>query len=342
MNTENSNNDEIEIGKLFQLIGKGFANLFNAIGDFLNFLFKALIFMLLFLRKHFIKFAIAAIIGFLGGYFSEGTGRPFKSIMIVSANFNSVHQLYNNITYYNNLIEQNDSLSLAELFTISNHEAASLKSIEIAPIITENEKLSLLDEFVKTADTTTVKLIEPNVYLSSLTIFNYKNHAITAKSTQKDIFKKLETTIIDNVSQNDYFKENKEAFEKNNAFETKELLMQLVQIDSLRNLYKQVLLKEAEKKNTGTQIDLSSNTSKKENEIELFKIQQTINTRLSEINISKAEEGQIINKISGFGAVGQKLSFISRAPGLYALFLVGLTLVVILLIELNKYLKKQL
>ena len=115
--------------------------------------------------------------------------------------------------------------------------------------------------------------------------------------------------------------------------------MQLVQIDSLRNLYKQVLLKEAEKKNTGTQIDLSSNTSKKENEIELFKIQQTINTRLSEINISKAEEGQIINKISGFGSVGQKVSVISRAPGLYALLLVGLTLVTILLIELNTYLK---
>jgi hypothetical protein len=338
-NQQKPQDEEVDLGKLFQLIGKGFTRLFDAIGDLLKFLFKALIFVLLFLRKHFLKFAIAAIIGSFGGYFSEGKVRPYTSSMVVSTNFNSAHQLYNNITYYNNLIEQKDSLSLAQLFTISTYEATSLKAIEIIPIVTKNEKLSLLDEFIKSADTTTVKLINSNIYLNSLTTFNYKTHTIIVKSIQKDIFKKLETTIIHGIYENDYFKENKDAFEKNNTFEKKELLSQLVQIDSLRNLYKQVLLKEAEKKNTGTQIDLSSKTLKKENELELFKIQQDINNRLIEINTLKAEKGQIVSKISGFSSVGKKVSIISRAPGLYALFLVGLTLVTILLIELNTYLK---
>ncbi|MFK5889563.1 MAG: hypothetical protein QM486_02395 [Flavobacteriaceae bacterium] len=339
MNTKENQEDEIEIGKLFQLIGNGFTKLFKAIGDLLKFLFNALIFVLLFLRKHFIKFAIAAIIGFFGGYFSEGTERAYTSNMVVSANFNSIYQLYNNITNYNNLVMQKDTVGLSKLFNISNQEAANLKSFEIAPVITENEKLSLLDEFIKTADTTSVKLIDANVYLNSLTKFNFKNHKIIVKATKNDIFKKLESTIIDNLSKNNYFKSQKKTFDNNIAFEKRELTTQLAQIDSLRNLYKQVLLKEAEKKTPATQIDLSSKSNKKANELELFKIQKEINTRLEEINTVKVEEGEIINKVSGFSSVGTKVSIISRAPGLYTLYLVGLTLIIILLFELNKYLK---
>jgi hypothetical protein len=337
-NQTNTKEEEIDLGRLFELIGRGFTKLFKAIGDLLKFLFNALIFVLLFLRKHFIKFVIAAIIGFFGGYFSEGTERSYVSNMVVSSNFNSIHQLYNNITYYNNLVLQKDTSSLVKLFNINKKEAASLKSFEIEPIITENEKLSLLDEFIKTADTTSVKFIDANVYLNSLTKFNYKNHKITVNATKNDVFKKLESTIIDNLSENKYFKNQKNTFDKNIAFETKELTAQLAQIDSLRNLYKKVLLKEAEKKTPATQIDLSSKSSKKQSELELFKIQKELNIRFEEINTIKAEEGEIINKVSSFSNIGTKLSIIRRAPGLYAMSLVVLTLLVILLLELNKYL----
>ena len=338
-NQKNPKDEEIDIGRLFQLIGRGFTKLFNAIGNLLKNLLKALIFILLFIRKHFVKFAIAAVIGFFVGYFSEGTARTYKSEMVVSANFNSIFQLYNNITNYNNLVLQKDTVGLAKLFNIDKAEAASLKAFEINPIITENEKLSLLDKFVKKADTTSVKLIDASVYLNSLTKYNYKNHKITVNSTKNDVFKKLESTIIDNLSKNKYFKNQKKTFDNNIAFEDRDLKAQLAQIDSLRNTYKQVLLKEAEKGTPTTRIDLSSKSNNKANEIELFKIQKDINTRLKEINTLKVEEGDIINKVSGFSSVGTKLSIIRRAPGLYAMYLVGLTLVVILLFELNKYLK---
>ena len=338
-NQTNTRDEEIDLGRLFELIGRGFTKLFNAIGDLLNYLLKSLIFILLFLRKHFVKFAIAALIGFVGGYFSEGTERTFQSNMVVSSNFNSIYQLYNNITNYNNLVMQKDTLGLVKLFNIDKEEATSLKSFEINPIITENEKLSLLDKFIKTADTTSVKLINANVYLNSLTKYNFKNHKITVNATKNDIFKKLEPAIISNLSKNHYFKNQKKTFDNNIAFEKRELTSQLTQIDSLRNLYKQVLLKEAEKKTPATQIDLSSKSNNKANELELFKIQKEINTRLEEINTIKAEEGEIINKVSGFSSIGTKLSIIRRAPGLYALYLMGLTLIIILLFELNKYLK---
>ena len=150
--------------------------------------------------------------------------------MVVSSNFNSIHQLYNNITYYNNLVSQKDTAGLVQLFNIDKKEASSLKSFEIKAIISKNEKLSLLDEFIKTADTTTVKLIDPDVYLNSLTAYNYKNHKITVKATQNNIFKKLESTIINNISENDYFAAQKNVFEKNIAFEIQELSYQLVQL----------------------------------------------------------------------------------------------------------------
>jgi len=338
-NQTNTKEEEIDLGRLFQLIGLGFTNLFNTIGNLLKNLFKALIFVLLFLRKHLLKFAIAAIVGFFIGYFSEGNERTFESSMIVSPNFNSAHQLYNNITYYNNLVSQKDTSDLAKLFNLNKKEAASLKSFEINPIITENEKLSLLDEFIKTADTTTVKLIDKNTYINSLTKFNYKNHRIIVKAAQNNIFRKLEPTIVTNIAENPFFTSQKRTFDKNTAFESKALLAQIAQIDSLRDLYKKVLLKEAEKNTSGTQIDLSSKTDKKESELELFKIQKNINMRLNEINTLKAEEGEIINKVSGFGRVGSKVFIAYRAPGEYAILLMVLTLITILLLELNKYLK---
>ena len=68
---KNNNEEEIDLGSLFVIIGKGFKNFFNFIGSIFKGAFHFLISILLFLKKHFIKLLIAAIFGFIGGVYLE-------------------------------------------------------------------------------------------------------------------------------------------------------------------------------------------------------------------------------------------------------------------------------
>ena len=61
--TNNNNSDEIDLGQLFQLIGRAFQKLFNFIKSVFKGLFHMLILFLLFIQKNFLILAIAAILG---------------------------------------------------------------------------------------------------------------------------------------------------------------------------------------------------------------------------------------------------------------------------------------
>ena len=55
--------EEVDLGQLFKLIGNAFERFFNFIGNILNKLFLAFVWMVFFLKKHLIKFVIAGVIG---------------------------------------------------------------------------------------------------------------------------------------------------------------------------------------------------------------------------------------------------------------------------------------
>ncbi|MDC6365149.1 hypothetical protein PP183_03640, partial [Muricauda sp. AC10] len=118
--------DEIDLGQLFQLIGRGFQKFFTFIGNIFKGFFHILILLLLFIQKNFIVLAIAIVVGGVSGYFLDNyLPEKYVSKMVVEPNFNSVQQLYNNIDFYNDLAEAEDSTALATALNITEHEAAS-------------------------------------------------------------------------------------------------------------------------------------------------------------------------------------------------------------------------
>ena len=93
---KNTGSDEIDLGQLFQLIGRGFQRLFDFIASIFKGLFHILIAILLFAQKNFIILVAAVIVGAVGGYFADQYKTPeYISKMVVEPNFNSVQQLYN-------------------------------------------------------------------------------------------------------------------------------------------------------------------------------------------------------------------------------------------------------
>ena len=100
----------------------------------LKYLFS-LILILLFVKDNLVKLSVAAIIGAVIGTFFEIKKEPtYGADLQVQPNFKSTRQLYNNVNYYNDLVKQKDTVSLANAFNISVNEASSLKKFTIYPV----------------------------------------------------------------------------------------------------------------------------------------------------------------------------------------------------------------
>lgn len=337
----NPQNEEIDLGNLFKVIGQGFSNLFNAIGNFFKGLFHFFILLLIFFRNNAFKLGIAVISGAIIGFILDTTSpRIYSSTMVVEPNFKSTQQLYNNINFYNELVKQKDTTLLAQLFKISEKEAASLKGFEITPIKNENEKYEKFNEFIEKVDTTTVRNINISEFKEAFTDFDYQYHKILVRSTDKQIFGKLGQPIINSIEDNTYFKNQKLVNDQNLLQNEKELLKSLIQVDTLRRIYNEVLIKEADKIETGTNITLAEGV-KKTSELELFDENLRLTRELMDNNMEKAEITEIINVVSNFSKVGIKERDILKKKT--AIFGLGFGLLIILIIlagNLNDYLKR--
>ncbi|MCB0476204.1 MAG: hypothetical protein KDC69_11040 [Flavobacteriaceae bacterium] len=335
----NPQNEEIDLGNLFKVIGKGFSNLFNAIGNFLKGLFHFFILLLIFFRKNAFKLGIAVIIGAIIGFILDTTSpKIYSSTMVVEPNFKSTQQLYNNINFYNELVKQKDTTLLSQLFNISEKEAASLKGFDIEPIKNENEKYEQFNEFIEKVDTTTVKNVDIEEFKKGFTVYDYTYHKIKVKSADNAIFGKLNEPIINSIQSNSYFKNQKLINDQNLVQNEKVLLNSLVQVDTLRKIYNEVLIKEANKAETGTTITLAEG-AKKTNELELFEENLKLNRELINNNKERAETAEILNVVSDFNPVGTKeRGLFKKNTVLIGLGFGLLMLLIILLKQLGTYL----
>jgi len=330
---------EVDLGSLFKVIGKGFQNLFNAIGQFFKTIFHYLILLLLFIRNNALKLGISIVIGAaLGLYLDLTLPKQYSSTMIVEPNFKSAQQLYKNIHYYHELVKQKDSILLADALKIPVLEAAKLKGFYIEPIKNENEKYQFFDEFIQEVDTTTVRNINVKEFKKSFTDYNYKLHRIKVKSLNNTIFEELSTPIISSVENNPYFKNQKKINDQNLLQNENVLVKSLQEVDTLRKIYNEVLITEAKKMETGTSITLAQGVKKTE-EIELFSESLKLNEELIDNNKEKAETTEILNVVSTFSKVGVKeRNLFKRYTFLLGVGFGLLMLIFILFRQLNSYL----
>ena len=98
MSTNQTSNEEVDLGNLFKVIGKGFTNLFRGIEKFFKGIFHYLILFLIFLRNNALKLGMATLIGGAGGLVLDITKpKVYSSTMIVEPNFKSCVELLKNL-----------------------------------------------------------------------------------------------------------------------------------------------------------------------------------------------------------------------------------------------------
>jgi len=173
-NSKSNNEEEVDLGSLFLIIGKGFSKFFNFIGGIFKGIFHFLVSILIFLKENNLKIGIAAIIGLVTGFFLEiKSSDSFSSVLLVQPNYKSVSQLYNNINYYNDLVVQKDTLGIQNLFNLDKETAASIKKFSIAPITNESDIINAYNDFVLEVDTATVSSYSFKEFKNSFNDLDY-------------------------------------------------------------------------------------------------------------------------------------------------------------------------
>lgn len=341
MSTDQKNNEEeVDLGSLFVIIGRGFSNLFNFIKGIFTGIFLSVVKGLVFIRKNFRTIGIAVIVGgIIGGLIEFSKTDSFESHLLLEPNFKSTRQLYNNVNYYNDLVKQKDTAGLAETFKLDKSTAASLKKFVIEPIVDGNDIINSYDGFVSSVDTTTIKNYTFVEFKTSFTEYDYRLHKVTVTSTQNNVFDKLNDVIISSVVNNNYFNRIKTITNKN-LNRTDSLYRQnLIQVDSLRNVYMKVMIEESKKQTSGTSIDLGGQESKTK-EIDLFATNREINQDLEKIAIRKSTEYDVINVISNFQPIGTEVKGVTKNYIILLASLGGALMIFWLLLrQLNTYLE---
>jgi len=336
---KNNNEEEVDLGSLFVIIGKGFKNFFNFIGSIFKGIFHFLISVLLFFKIHFKKIIIAAVIGGVIGIFLESTSQDkYGSNLIVQPNFGSSLQLYKNINFFNDLVDQEKVLLLASIFNIDSTTAAGFTKFQITPIDNGNDIINAYDQFILSVDTLTVKSYDFEEFQMSFKDYDYRIHDIYVESLNDNVFSGIEDVLISSVIKNKYFNKIKKLTNEN-LFRTDSLLREnLVQVDSLRKMYMKVMLEESKKELSGTTIDFGG-TKTSAKEIELFRTDREINEDLGLIAESIGEKSEVINIVSNFQSIGYEVKGITKN---YIFIVAGLSvllvLFIILFLDLNSYL----
>ena len=332
--------EEVDLGSLFVIIGNGFKKFFQFIGKILTGIFHFFIQILLFIKENILKLGISAMVGAaFGGYLEIKSETIYGSDMILEPNFKSSKQLYSNINYYNELVGQEEFQQLETLFEIDSVLASSIVSFEITPLITNNDILESYDELITSVDTASVRNYTFRDFEQEFTDYDYKLHKIHVKAQNNKIFEKLGETIVSSIEENKYYNRLK-ILKKEDLYRSDSILRQnLRDVDSLRKVYNKVMLDEAKKQTTGTNIDLGGDR-RETKELELFKVNRTVANELRVVSTDIAKKSEIVNVVSNFQPVGYKIAGITQNKIIiYGVLGFIFMISFLLLIKLNAYLE---
>ncbi|UYW00952.1 hypothetical protein K5I29_10660 [Flavobacterium agricola] len=279
MEQQNANDQEIDLGQLFDKIKSGFEYLGDRLFD-----------LILFIKKNFIILIALLAIGFGVGSFITKSTRVYEQKIIVSPNFGSTEYVYEQIALINSKVKANDSIFF-KVIGIENF--ADIQNITITPIVevyqfidqkpTNFEMLKLLAQGAK-GD----KIDE--VLNNETTSKNYTNHLIHFTSKKIISRKEVVEPLLNYLNSSRYYIE----------------LMNLTQL----NIDKQITANDS----ILTQVDRiikqfashSSNINKDNlvyyndnNQVnEIIKQKSAIVNKLAELQIQKFNSDVIVKEVS--------------------------------------------
>ena len=299
--------EEVDLLQLFNFFESKVKSLLKILFKILESIFNVFINFLKILQANFIKISISVIVAFVvGTAYDMYRPKVFKSKMMVKPMYNSKYQLFTNIDYYNALIRTKAIDKLSKVFEITTEEAKSLKGFEMTPgPENENEKIRAYDDFIKSLDSSTAKMVDYEQFIDQMSVYNSSLYEIKVRSSQKDIFLKLLPGFT-KTFETEYSKENKKKQEEIYELKRKSILSSLKSVDSLKSVYVNTLTgaKESRVETIAGQPVIVGEEQVKTKEYELLNLEIRLRNNLSALEEEAIEQKKLFEVISGFQAIG--------------------------------------
>ncbi len=340
MATNNTPNEEVDLGQLFKVIGNGFRNLFNGIGNLFKLGFHYLILVLVFIKTNLIYLGIATLVGGIIGYVLDiNSDSYYSSTMVIKTNYGSANILKQHKPYISSLVKNEDSVALAKYFNIKPTEATNLLGFEFEPYNKENNVLKEFDYYITRRDTNYLKEFTLSDFKKRLNDNDLRFQKITFYALNDSILPKLSNGIIHGMK-NDYYKNIQQKSIEKLRLKRKRLENDLFEIDSLRKNYRKVALLSVSNEPGSNNVSMSTENSNSRfnKDLDLFTLSQDILFELENLKQDEERSGEIATIISDFN-IGKEYNPIQfRKWFRYSIFGFALMVLFILGKRFNSYL----
>ncbi len=268
-----NNQDEIDLGYLF-----------NKISDFFRSFVRLLFLVISFFVKYIIIIVVLIIIGVgLGYYFDKNKTEVYNNELIVIPNFESTQYLYDKIDALSSKLRDRDAEFLEK--TIGPNYS-NLRGLEAEPVVDIFNFASATRERVDLFKALTDKQDIPDYIKDPQNFQYYKYQHITIKIKGKEHSKEIIGAIEKYFNDNQHFSEYKEVGEKNTQFRIETSEKMISQIDTI---LKATSLLE---KNKSTSPAVMVNDNSQLND--LFETKERMLYNLLKLNMQKIDEQNII------------------------------------------------
>ena len=312
------NNEEVDLGQLFEAMGRLFERFYNFVISILKGLFSAVIYASKAVIDNFKLIAGVVILAGILGYGLEKV-RParYDSTMLVKTHFDSKYQLHTNLNYYNAVLGEQNYGILANIFNIDEETVEETKEFEIKPgPETENDRIVQYDRFVRSIDSVRAQEISFEDYIENRDVFSGSLFEIRVESTKKDIFRDLEEGIFKSF-ENLYSVEKKRIRDSMITIRKENILNTMAEIDSLQNVYINVIEEESQatkaKISLGDGFPLQQEKSDTK-EYQLLNKQIELRDELRTLEEKKVSENEFYEVISSFQEIGNKVGGLENRP----------------------------
>jgi hypothetical protein len=201
-NSQNSDNQEIDLAQVSKKIGDFFEGIANQFFKFI-----------LFCKRNIIWLVLLIFLGFGLGYFLDSSSKLYTHKIVVQPNFGSVDYLYTQVELLKSKIEDKDTLFLKNEVGIKNPK--KLKKIEINPI---NDVYKFVDDQNKNFEL--IKLMAEDgdikkVVNDMVTSKNYQHHQMNFVTVDNINYDELVGPILKFLNNSEFYNQIKKEYVNN-------------------------------------------------------------------------------------------------------------------------------
>ncbi len=316
-----SSNDEIDLGQLFNMIGRGFKNLFNW---FLR--------AFLYFKKNFLVLFVLAIVGaILGLGLNQIISEKLKTEVIVKPNFESKDYLYDVVNEIQAKIKSGDTIFFNAIgFKNTNFKGYDIEIEEILVKSNSEDNLEYLELLEKFQDNGLVSDIIRSELLNKSSLehritFTYKDLRNGPKFTQK---------VMEYINSNNYYNELIKINQENALTRIRQNENLLVQIDELITRYSD---KMSASENQFAEQRIILDNEKQMNITELFELKSNLIRDIERKKIELQEQKDAISIIYFGESHLEQNSFFGKKIILLPLIFIS----IFFLIDIIKYLNRK-